>query len=183
MSTFTLTPHPTTPSEFIRAVNVQTQSLPGARMRLRYGVTGELDHLLVPDARRAARVDGLWRTTCFEAFLRSARDLAYQEFNFSPAGEWAAYAFSSQRQGMKPLDQPEPPRIACRRTAQRLEVEVQLQSPLLSRPDVRAALTAVLQLKDGTVSYWALAHAAGKPDFHAPAGFTATGLVRDFQET
>ena len=35
-------------------------------------------------------------------------------------------------------------------------------------------LSAVLEEKDGTKSYWALAHPAGdKPDFHAPDCFAA----------
>ena len=34
-------------------------------------------------------------------------------------------------------------------------------------------LSAVLEEKDGTKSYWALAHSADKPDFHAPGCFIA----------
>ena len=34
-------------------------------------------------------------------------------------------------------------------------------------------LSAVLEEKDGTKSYWALAHPAEKPDFHAPDCFVA----------
>lgn len=37
--------------------------------------------------------------------------------------------------------------------------------------DTRAAITAVIEEADGTKSYWALAHPAGKPDFHHPDGF------------
>ena len=29
----------------------------------------------------------------------------------------------------------------------------------------------VIEEEDGTISYWALRHAAGKPDFHHPDGF------------
>ena len=35
-------------------------------------------------------------------------------------------------------------------------------------------LTAVIEAKDGTKSYWALAHAPGPPDFHNPDCFIAT---------
>jgi hypothetical protein len=34
-------------------------------------------------------------------------------------------------------------------------------------------LSAVLEEKDGTKSYWAVAHAAEKPDFHHPDCFAA----------
>jgi len=32
-------------------------------------------------------------------------------------------------------------------------------------------LTAVVECVDGALSYWALRHAAGKPDFHHPDTF------------
>ena len=35
----------------------------------------------------------------------------------------------------------------------------------------RIGLSAVIEEQDGTISYWALRHAAGKPDFHHPDGF------------
>ena len=34
-------------------------------------------------------------------------------------------------------------------------------------------LSAILEEKDGTKSYWALAHGREKPDFHSPDCFTA----------
>jgi len=176
MPTFTLMPHPTTPCEFIRAINVQAIPVMANALRLRYAVSGDLRQLVVPESRRPARTDGLWRDTCFEIFLRPAQAVAYQEFNFAPSGAWAAYSFTSHRQGMKPLELAAPPRIVCRSTEQSLEVTVELQSPLLGGIGMRAALSAVLKLRDGTVLYWALAHAAGQPDFHADTGFAATGL-------
>jgi hypothetical protein len=35
------------------------------------------------------------------------------------------------------------------------------------------SLAAVVEETDGTISYWALAHADGPPDFHHPACFRA----------
>jgi hypothetical protein len=35
----------------------------------------------------------------------------------------------------------------------------------------RAAVSAVIEQHDGAISYWALAHPAGKPDFHHRDGF------------
>lgn len=176
MPTFALTPHPTTPCELIRAVSVQAIPVVGHALRLTYAVSGDLRSLVVPESRRPARTDGLWRDTCLEIFLRPAQAVTYQEFNFSPSGAWAAYSFTSHRQGMKPLELAAAPRVVCRSTEQRLEVTVELQSALLAGVGVRAALAAVLELQDGTVSYWALAHAAGQPDFHADTAFAATGL-------
>jgi hypothetical protein len=41
-------------------------------------------------------------------------------------------------------------------------------------PRRHGSLSAILEEKDATKSYWALAHPVGlKPDFHDPACFTA----------
>lgn len=175
MQTLQLLPHSATPCDFIHALNVQAQAS-GDSLLLTYVVSGDIPRLTVPESRPPARIDGLWRTTCFEIFLRAAGSEAYQEFNFSPSGQWAAYSFTEYRQGMAALDQPQPPRIACVSTPERLEVEVQLHSPLLAHRDLRAALSAVLTHSDGQISYWALAHPQPKPDFHGAAGFVAEGL-------
>ena len=37
--------------------------------------------------------------------------------------------------------------------------------------DLKLALTAVVEDGSGRLSYWALRHAPGKPDFHHPDGF------------
>lgn len=175
MTTMQLSAHASTPCDFIDALRVQAQSS-GDSLRLTYVVSGDVTRLTVPESRPPARADGLWRATCFEIFLRPTGSDAYQEFNFSPSSEWAAYSFTGYRQGMTTLDQPRAPRITCARTAQRLEIDVQLHSPLLTQPDLRAALSAVLKHSDGQISYWALAHPAAKPDFHDAAGFMAEGL-------
>ena len=36
------------------------------------------------------------------------------------------------------------------------------------------ALAAVIEAEDGQLSYWALKHPRGKPDFHRAAGFVAS---------
>jgi hypothetical protein len=37
---------------------------------------------------------------------------------------------------------------------------------------VQLALAAVIEDGNGRLSYWALGHPQGKPDFHHPDGFT-----------
>lgn len=176
MPTFTLTPHADTPCDSIRAIDVRATSVSVHTLQLAFLVAGDVQQLAIPESRPPARTDGLWRDTCFEIFLRPAHAAAYQEFNFSPSGEWAAYSFTAHRHGMAPLNVITAPRVACRETAQQLEVVVEFESALLAQADLRAAISAVIKLKNGSVSYWALAHAPGKPDFHAEAGFVATGL-------
>ena len=55
-----------------------------------------------PEATARVRTDELWRTTCFEAFVRT--DGGYVEYNLSPSGAWAAYRFDGYREGMRGLE-------------------------------------------------------------------------------
>ena len=95
----------------------------------------------------------------------------YREFNFSPSGEWAVYAFRGYREGGE-LDVEPAPGIAVQRKGDRLELYAQIRADILppGRP-LRLALSAVVEDADGTLSYWALRHLPGKPDFHHTDAF------------
>jgi hypothetical protein len=82
---------------------------------------------------------------------------------FRSSGQWAAYRFDGYRQGMAPLPI-EPPRIEVETRPSQLDVRVDLAQPDAGL--VRLGLTAVIEAADGGLSYWALAHPAGPPDFH-----------------
>lgn len=173
MPAVALVPHPSTSGAAIRDVTVAVDRVKSGALRLRYEVRGDLGSLSIPAPREPQRVDGLWRHTCFEAFLRTEGP-GYVELNLSPSGEWAAYTFEDYRQGMARAEVSLPPRIDVRQDADTLIVDA-----LVRLPSVRAlragmmhiALAAVLESRDGHVSYWALAHAPGKPDFHHARGF------------
>ena len=129
-------------------------------------MTGLVAALRLPEPSGRARADGLWRTTCFEAFV--GRGEGYAEYNLSPSGAWAAYGFDAYREGMAPLEQPAPI-IVTRQTPE----TVVLTADVVLPPDAdgRIGLTAVIETLDGAISYWALAHPAEKPDFHHPDSF------------
>ena len=78
-------------------------------------------------------MEGLWRHTCFEAFIKAPGRTSYHEFNFAPSGQWAAYRFDAYREGMMPADLGASPEIAVRRFDDGLELE------------------AAVRLDDGTV--------------------------------
>lgn len=160
LKTCRLAPHPGFPPRAVEAVTV-TIERDGADWSLAYRVTGGALRVLATDP--PVRTDGLWRTTCFELFVRPEGGEGYQEFNFSPSTAWAAYAFTGYRTGLTdlPLDQP---------------VIVPLHDGIdvvltLPNQSGRLATTAVIEEEDGTKSYWALAHPPGKPDFHHPDCF------------
>lgn len=113
------------------------------------------------------------RSSAKSASLESPPPKFYDEFNFSPSGAWAAYRFDHYRSGMRDLILKAPPSIVCQQQQRLLTVEVAIVVPDLVAPSP-LALSAVLKDTRGTVSYWALTHPVGRPDFHASAGFTAT---------
>lgn len=170
--------HPDTPARTIDAIHVHV-GRHRTGISVIYMVHGAPPALRVPPLAKPYRTDGLWRTTCFELFVRTG-DESYAELNFSPSGEWAAYAFDAYRAGMRSLDIDETPLLAWPPTIWTDE-EFDTANcyalgtgtgPIPGEPAI--ALSAVIEETDGTKSYWALAHAPGPPDFHNPACFTAT---------
>src|SRR5207237_3690028 len=118
------------------------------------------------------RADDLWQTTCFEAFLRIPGEDGYREWNFAPSGAWAAYDFTAHREGRTDAEIPTPPyvRMEDNFTWWALGATIAVDAERVWE----LGLSAVLEEKDGTKSYWALAHpAGGKPDFHAADCFAA----------
>lgn len=174
--------HPATPGGAVRRVAACAERVGPDLLRFRYVL--EADPLLVripAPVADAARADKLWVHTCFEAFVGLSDTPRYLELNFSPSGQWAAYRFDSYRQGMAPAPDTAP-RLMLRRSAQRLglQAEVRLDgclaaaepgSPLSGERHLRIALSAVVEDQEGRLSYWALRHPPGAPDFHHPESF------------
>lgn len=135
----------------------------------RYTLSGDVEEVLLPPLKRSRpRMDGLWKSTCFEAFLPAGPGPGYWELNFSPSGAWNAYRFDGYRKGMREAADVKVPRM----TRAGYSIVVKMTLPV-STP-VKVGLTAVLVLRDGTTTYWSLAHPASAPDFHDPGGWTLT---------
>lgn len=171
--------HPRTPAPMIRLLTAEIRRLSAGGLVLSYHLSGDMARLLIPANRSAERRDGLWEHTCFEAFIALAGEPAYREFNFSPSGQWAAYAFSAYRQPEKSPLLIEPPQISASLSAGRLILTARLEaSSLPSRAGtaiLQAGLSAVVEstdTQDGNRSYWALHHPLPHPDFHHRDGFT-----------
>jgi hypothetical protein len=167
--------HPETPSQAVRRVQVSVCRIRGGMLTLTFALEGDLARLCIPPPRPPRWADRLWQHTCFEAFVAMKGKPAYYEFNFAPSGEWAAYAFRRYRDGM-PLEQEElAPGITTRNVGERLELDVIIRLDRLPtiqpRTRLQLALSAVVEEENGVLSYWALKHPPGKPDFHHPDAF------------
>lgn len=141
---------------------------------LEYHVTGNIGALAIPSFTMGRRTNELWKHTCFEMFVRPVPDEAYFEFNFAPSTNWAAYGFSGNRTGMHNINAA-PASIEANQEGQNFTLKVSLEFPnvpeLTAETAWRVNLSAVIEEKGGAKSYWALAHPAGKPDFHSPDCF------------
>lgn len=170
--------HPTSPDGVVERIVVEIASAPAGGLQLRYFLDGDVNGILVPPPAAPGPADGLWRHTCFEAFLAGQDSRAYCEFDFSPSSQWAVYGFTSYREGMATLDYATDPLVAASVTDDRIALEafVPLEA-LLALPGeatLRLGLAAVVETSDGQLSYWALTHPTDAPDFHHPDGFVLT---------
>jgi hypothetical protein len=147
----------------VQGLAVAIRRQPGS-LSVSYTITGELQRLRIPAPRPARIAERLWQHTCCEIFVARAGEAAYHEFNFSPSGEWAAYAFTGYRSGAVLCDETFAPGISVKRSQTRLVLECRVR--VAANKSLMLGLSAVIEDLDGTLSYWALRHPPGKPDFH-----------------
>jgi len=161
-----LVPHPSTPGAVALGVRAAAGRTRQGQLALRYRIEGELGRLRIPPPRAPAPGERLWQHLCCEAFVAPAPARGYREFNFSPSGEWGAFEFQRYREG-GPLAVPDPG-ISVRTDGQAFELSASVEVEVAK---LRVALCVVIEELDGGLSYWALRHAAPRPDFHHPDGF------------
>jgi hypothetical protein len=163
------------PGGAVRGITVEVQLTSARVLACRYILEGDLTRLRVPEPQAGERRDGLWQHTCFEVFIAAAGASGYYELNFSPSRDWAAYHFEGYRTGMSAVTLQRPPELGVQRRGERLELTAAVSlaglGPLQDGRLLRLALAAVTEGADGRLTYWALQHAPGKPDFHHPHGF------------
>jgi hypothetical protein len=160
----TLTPHPDTPSAFVDKIDVEV-ARDGVLLRLLFTVAGDPAALALPAPAEPGRADDLWRHTCFEAFVATGE--GYVEYNLSPSNQWASYRFDGPRAGMRLAK--EVAKVSGMDGARdHIALEARIELP---HGASRLGLSAVIETRDGALSYWALAHPSDKPDFHHPDSF------------
>ena len=144
-------------------------------LTIHYALTGEIKDIFLPSLSvNPTRNDNLWKTTCLEFFLAVKDSPQYWEVNLSPSGDWNVYVMDAYRQ----VNMREETRV------QRLQFERQkhtndflLNTAVDLNPIIRVeeileiGVTAVIQTKIGSETYWALMHPAPEADFHLRESF------------
>ena len=151
----------------------------GSLIQIEYRIGGERASEVVFPApsdkpARPIRKDELWKTTCFEAFFAEAVHPWYWEANLSPSLDWQLYHFRTYREGGKPES-----RIQAVRGERLPEnsagfgflMTLDSSGLFSSKASIDVGITAVIETQDGKQSFWALAHAGSKPDFHLRKSF------------
>jgi hypothetical protein len=156
----------------------------GEQLTVTYRLHDPAQTLAIPPlAPFPHRCDELWQATCVELFLALPGQESYRELNLSPSGDWAVYRLEDYRQGLTP--DPAWSALPLRRKDADGNgngngngdgiLELQLGTPLppelAAAPELEVAITAVLQGRDGTCSYWALLHPGPEADFHRRESF------------
>ncbi len=166
--------HPDTPGASPGGISARVLRS-GGTLAVSFCLDGRIAELRVPPLGAPHFEDGLWQHTCCEVFVARKGLTAYHEFNLAPSRAWAAYAFVRYRERDALTDQVLDPQIAVRRSSGTLQLDAMIRldrlSPLHAEAVLKLALSAVVENEDGSLSYWALAHAPGRPDFHHPNAF------------
>jgi hypothetical protein len=160
--------HPERPCSAIYDLEVEVKFDSEGHLQLRYQLNGDITRMRIPAPQTSAEVGGLWEHTCFEVFIASEGEESYHEFNFSPSGQYAGYAFRSYR--MRSEWTIVAPQITFTKTDEgctllALITRANLPVKRAGKP-FRLGLSAVVELLDGSKSYWALYHPSERPDFH-----------------
>ena len=168
--------HPDTPARGVRSITVEIDLSFEEGFALRFVVEGEIGAIVLPQGEGELVIadsgtDGLWQSTCFEAFLTEEGQPDYTEFNYAPDGRWACYQFDDYRSLLR-ADDLAPWMMEVEREVGRYTLRV--EPGIFPDTGSKLALAAVIEEIDGTKSYWALRHPPGKPDFHHPDCFRLT---------
>lgn len=161
--------HPATPAPVVSTIEARALFRSDGFLELAFRLRGDMARLLIPTLPTEDR-KLLWEHTCFEAFVASVSDTAYREFNFSPSGQWASYAFSDYRLADETAAMIDSPQITSRLFAGRMELEAVI---FLMRclQEQEASAWAFGGRRSGRYRRWqpqllGVAPSSPRPDFH-----------------
>lgn len=128
-----------------------------------------LDSLVPHSERDLFRADGLWHTTCFEAFWGVPGTPGYWELNLSPTQpKWNLYKFSGYRK-------PSPPQESDDFSVTKLDVTPASLACFLRGKEkmktLEASLCVILRTSK-TTHFYSTNHAGKQADYHVRESFT-----------
>jgi hypothetical protein len=150
----------------------------GNLLTVQYSLSGKIEQVLFPNVHpRPGRKDKLWLVTCFEFFLALPGQPQYWEFNLSPAGDWNAFHMDAYRRiGFRQEESIQNPEIKLANDIDcfKLDATIDLDPIFTSETKIQAAVTSVIQTRQGHETYWALVHPQPQADFHLRESFLLT---------
>lgn len=177
-----LTLQPFTASTWLEPLSLTAQlQATGSTLQLTYCLHGPWSELIQAPAvsnRAPERRDGLWQSTCLEAFWGQPGEPGYWELNVACNGDWNLYRLDGYRQGLRPEARIAALPVVLERQPQQLQLSVSFSlEPLgLSPAALDYSITAVLAQAStdnipAVCSYWALRHTGPEADFHRRDSF------------
>lgn len=124
-----------------------------------------------PKENQSMFTDNLWLSTVFEVFFQYEGVEKYEEWNFSPSGNWAHYEFLKYREGMKAINQKASPDIFIKEKSKKsfhlvAKIPKKAVSTVATKGEIKLGICAILLFENGAKTHWALQHSYEKPDFH-----------------
>jgi hypothetical protein len=122
----------------------------------------------------AVRKNELWKTTCFEWFIKGPNSNAYWECNLSPTGEWNVYHLTDYRKNLqeeKLISGYSFFQTILSSESWRLENRFDLSPLKFPKGHYLLNLSAVLETQKSEKTFWSLVHSQKQPDFHHPDHF------------
>jgi hypothetical protein len=144
-------------------------------LQLAFALRGVVERVKFAAATaHASRKNELWRTTCFELFVKIPDDARYWEYNLAPSGDWNAYRLAGYRAGLQPETEVADINVETERAGSDLKgLRAALPLPATARNRrLAVGISSVIEDRSGAIHYFALRHGGAKPDFHDPASFT-----------
>lgn len=174
--TQSLTSHPALPGNSpLRGIEASLTRQQNGALSVSYRLYGSPEAIRVPPAATPLATDGLWQHSCCELFIATVHSPKYEEFNFSPSGQWAHYRFNDYRERDKNFITTTAPVITWQVLPDGFQLDATLSPDQLpASRSLQVGITAVIEASDGSKQYWALKHCATQPDFHLRQSFNLT---------
>jgi hypothetical protein len=168
---------PTSHTEQLQ-VSASILRLENGDAELIFELSGKLDLILWPTEFPliAERKHALWEHTCLEAFFSTDQEklTSYAEINCAANGHWAFYTLSSYRQDLSEYHAGSVHLLTREETPQGVRFVIAVKGlPWSASTGLFVGITAVIEFKNGDISYWAISHAEKEADFHSKKSFIA----------